>query len=242
MFKAGTLLLTACLVSASAFAQEDPKPTKQSDAVVTQLKEDLAKAQTALKARLEEEAVARAEAEKQRERAEAALKAAEAERAKALKAQEEAEKLRAVAEQQRVEALKQAELARAAEIAAKEAAIAALEQEKKRAAAKQPQPERGAKRKAKVAALEQQVETLTEKMEQMQAELNALKAQLKQGQAKPGLKPGLGGKTEFNKGGDDLQPQLNKAEVRDRLIKKGFLPKGECENQKQSDAPRRVVR
>src|SRR5687768_8656145 len=122
MFKAGTLLLTACLFAAPAFAQEDPKSTKKADAEITQFKASLQEAEAVLQLKLAAEAVAREEAEKQRERAEAALKAVEQERAKALEAREVAEKLRAVAEQQRLEALKQAETARAAELAARDAA------------------------------------------------------------------------------------------------------------------------
>ncbi len=50
MFKAGTLMLTACLFTAPAMAQKDPKPTEKSEAVIRQLQETLAKTEAALKA------------------------------------------------------------------------------------------------------------------------------------------------------------------------------------------------
>jgi hypothetical protein len=214
MFKTGTLLLTACLVTWPLLAQEDPKAVEKSAAVIKELTQQLQKAQAVAKAVQEAEAVARKEAEAQRERAEAALKAAEREREQALQAREEAIKLKDVAEQQRLTALKAAEVARAsqaAEEAAKQAAIEALEKAKASEAAarkaaedakgsepktKQPQAERGKKRKAKFADLEQQVEALTKQVGQLQSEIDALKAHLKTGE----LQPGLGGKTEALKG------------------------------------------
>ena len=103
MFKAGTIMLTACLFTAPALAQEDSKSAAKSDAVIQQLQESLAKAEAALKAGQMAEIRAKEEAVALRQRAEEAVKAATLEHAKAVQAQAEAEKLKAHAEEQRLE-------------------------------------------------------------------------------------------------------------------------------------------
>jgi hypothetical protein len=189
MLKAGTMILTACLLAAPLLAQDKGEADK-SDAVITELKERVAKAEAALKAGLVAEEKARLEAELQRQIAEKALKAAEAERENAIQAREEALKLKELAERERLEALKAAEQeakarkiaedARAAEEAAKKAATEALEKERAaKATPKQPKAERGKKRRAHVLALEKQVDVLTQQMQAVQAELKALRELVK---------------------------------------------------------------
>jgi hypothetical protein len=121
--------------------------------------------------------------------------------------------------------------------------------EKERSAkgtAKEPQPERGKKRKAKVATLAQQVETLMNQVEKLQAEVNALKAQLKQGQADPGFKkdakglaPGLGGAKEkkFDKG---AEPKPSKAAQTFKEADDEFRKRIAADVQKKLDAQKKA--
>ena len=86
MFKAEIMLLTVCLFAGPTFAQDNPKAERDSDAVIKELRETLAKSQAALEASRAAEAKAREEAEGQRDRAQKLLYAAELERAQALEA------------------------------------------------------------------------------------------------------------------------------------------------------------
>ncbi len=171
MFKAGTLLLTVCLFAGATFAQDDPKAGPDSDAVIKNLQETLAKSQAALEASRAAEAKAREEAEVQRDRAEKLLYAAELERAQALEASK-------VAELQQLQAIRQAEAVKAEAIVRK---VADADGEILKASepdAKERKGKRGGKRKANIAALEKQVELLTRQMQDVQAKLNALQDQI----------------------------------------------------------------
>lgn len=175
MFKAETLLLTACLFAAPLCAQED---TKATEATVVQLKEALQKAEAALKAGRDAEAKARAEAIRERDRAEAALEAAEKERDRAIQAEKEARQQQELAEQSQLEALRQAAQAKAAaeaEAIARKSAEAAEKGKASEPDARERKGKRGGKRKENIAALERQVEVLTRQMQDVQAELKALR-------------------------------------------------------------------
>jgi hypothetical protein len=223
MLKAGMLLLTTCVFVTPVLAQESTKTTENSEAVIAQLKATLEKAEAALQAGRAAEVRAREEAVVQRQRAEEALKAAEVERAKALQARDEAVKQQQVAEQQRLQAIKAEEAAKAAalkEAAAKNPAEKAKADESN---AKQPKAERGKKRKAKFTELEQQVAALKKQVDQMQSELNTLKAKF---QNDP-MKPGLGGKAEAFKNDGDFNPKSKKP-----------LTKGDFKH--EQDAPKKA--